>query len=123
MVEYLCGGRVAGDKDRSRSFEVRARSLRSDCAVGVLGRYIATELDSSSVATSRPSSTRARSLRSDRAVCMLGLRVLIELGLSVVRLSCSSSSMASQIRVRCLGTICIWFDRDSNNRILPQGSS
>ncbi|KAF3573479.1 hypothetical protein F2Q69_00058815 [Brassica cretica] len=23
MVEYLCGGRVAGDKDRSRSFEVR----------------------------------------------------------------------------------------------------
>uniref|UniRef100_M4EVD6 Uncharacterized protein n=1 Tax=Brassica campestris TaxID=3711 RepID=M4EVD6_BRACM len=23
MVEYLCGGRVAGNKDRSRSFEVR----------------------------------------------------------------------------------------------------
>ncbi|KAF3573682.1 hypothetical protein F2Q69_00060890 [Brassica cretica] len=23
MVEYLCGGRIAGDKDRSRSFEVR----------------------------------------------------------------------------------------------------
>ncbi|KAF3539486.1 hypothetical protein F2Q69_00022381 [Brassica cretica] len=29
MVEYLCGGRVAGDKDRSRSFEVRG-GRRSD---------------------------------------------------------------------------------------------
>ncbi|WZZ78286.1 hypothetical protein YC2023_098858 [Brassica napus] len=29
MVEYLCGGRVAGDKDQSRSFEVRG-GRRSD---------------------------------------------------------------------------------------------
>ncbi|KAF3580989.1 hypothetical protein DY000_02029562 [Brassica cretica] len=29
MVEYHCGGRVAGDKDRSRSFEVRG-GRRSD---------------------------------------------------------------------------------------------
>ena len=29
MVEYVCGGRVAGDKDRSRSFKVRG-GRRSD---------------------------------------------------------------------------------------------
>ncbi|KAF3536481.1 hypothetical protein F2Q69_00021381 [Brassica cretica] len=50
---------------------VRARSLRSDRAVCVLGRYIATELCACSVATSRPSCVRARSLRSDRAVCVI----------------------------------------------------
>ncbi|KAF3563089.1 hypothetical protein DY000_02017417 [Brassica cretica] len=29
MAEYLCGGRVAGDKDRSRSFEVREHFLEA----------------------------------------------------------------------------------------------
>ncbi|CAN7139385.1 unnamed protein product [Brassica rapa subsp. narinosa] len=45
-----------------------ARSLRSDRAVCVLGRYVATEL-----------SVYARSLRSDRAVCVLGRYVATEL--------------------------------------------
>ncbi|KAF2609206.1 hypothetical protein F2Q68_00043101 [Brassica cretica] len=50
----------------------RARSLRSDRAGRTLGRYVATELGSSSVATQRPSGTDARSLRSDRAWLELG---------------------------------------------------
>ncbi|KAF2539295.1 hypothetical protein F2Q68_00020872 [Brassica cretica] len=45
----------------------RARSLRSDRAGRVLGRYVATERDVCSVATWRPSLARARSLRRDRA--------------------------------------------------------
>ncbi|WZZ50672.1 hypothetical protein YC2023_050779 [Brassica napus] len=57
---------------------VRARSLRSDQAVCVLGRYVATELGWSSVATSRPSCVRARSLRSDRAWLELGRYVATE---------------------------------------------
>ncbi|KAF2574367.1 hypothetical protein F2Q70_00002990 [Brassica cretica] len=44
------------------------RSLRSDRAVCVLGRYVATEPCACSVATYRPSRVRARSLRSDRAL-------------------------------------------------------
>ncbi|KAF2585346.1 hypothetical protein F2Q70_00035757 [Brassica cretica] len=43
----------------------RARLLRSDRAERTLGRYVATELGSSSVAKWRPSGTRVRSLRSD----------------------------------------------------------
>ncbi|KAG5400741.1 hypothetical protein IGI04_015348 [Brassica rapa subsp. trilocularis] len=54
------------------SSRVRARSLRSDRAVCVLGRYVATEQ------LRRPSSVRARSLRSDRAVCVLGRYVATE---------------------------------------------
>ncbi|KAF3547532.1 hypothetical protein DY000_02008238 [Brassica cretica] len=62
---------------------VRARSLRSDRAVCMLGRYVATELGWSSVATSRPSlagarSRRARSLRSDRAWLEIGRYVATE---------------------------------------------
>ncbi|KAF2570560.1 hypothetical protein F2Q70_00004557 [Brassica cretica] len=53
FVSYRCFGKV--------------RSLRSDRAVYVLGRYVATELEWSSVATQRPSCVRAWSLRSDRA--------------------------------------------------------
>ncbi|KAF2620193.1 hypothetical protein F2Q68_00040179 [Brassica cretica] len=45
----------------------RARSLRSDRGWLELGRYVATELGLSSVATWRPSRVRARSLRSDLA--------------------------------------------------------
>ncbi|KAF3608122.1 hypothetical protein DY000_02049156 [Brassica cretica] len=43
------------------------RSLRSDRAERMLGRYIVTERDGRSVATLRPSLARARSLRSDQA--------------------------------------------------------
>ncbi|KAF2608548.1 hypothetical protein F2Q68_00045354 [Brassica cretica] len=35
MVEYLCGGRVAGDKDLSRSFEVRAHQNESIKIFGI----------------------------------------------------------------------------------------
>ncbi|KAF3606610.1 hypothetical protein DY000_02045755 [Brassica cretica] len=66
--------------DRSLCSEWRSdRSLRSDRAVCVLGRYVATELGWSSVATSRPSCVCARSLRSDRARLELGRYVEIEL--------------------------------------------
>ncbi|KAG5388260.1 hypothetical protein IGI04_029801 [Brassica rapa subsp. trilocularis] len=50
-----------------RPSSVRARSLRSDRAVCVLGRYVATE-----------QRVRARSLRSDQAVCVLGRYVATE---------------------------------------------
>ncbi|KAG5384605.1 hypothetical protein IGI04_036075 [Brassica rapa subsp. trilocularis] len=43
------------------------RLLRSDRASVLLGRYVATKLEPSSVATKRPSVHPARSLRSDRA--------------------------------------------------------
>ncbi|KAF3602306.1 hypothetical protein F2Q69_00037676 [Brassica cretica] len=68
----------------SRPSRTRARSLCSDRAVRVLGRYVATELGSSSVATERPSLARVRSLRSDRAMRVLGRYVATELGLSLV---------------------------------------
>ncbi|KAF3533330.1 hypothetical protein DY000_02042592 [Brassica cretica] len=57
----------------------RARSLRSDQTERMLGRYVATDLGSSSVAT-----TRARSLRRDRAGRVLGRYVATELGSSSV---------------------------------------
>ncbi|KAF3503659.1 hypothetical protein F2Q69_00043979 [Brassica cretica] len=63
---------------------VRAQSLSSDRAVCVLGRYVATELCSCSVATYRPSLAGAQSLRRDRAVFVLGRYVATELGLSLV---------------------------------------
>ncbi|KAF2576446.1 hypothetical protein F2Q70_00005412 [Brassica cretica] len=44
-----------------------ARTLRSDRASVPLGRYVAIELEPSSVASYRPSVRPARSLRSDRA--------------------------------------------------------
>ncbi|KAF2607290.1 hypothetical protein F2Q68_00043068 [Brassica cretica] len=50
----------------------KVRSLRSDRAVYVLGRYVATEPCTCLVATWRPSLAGARSLLSDRAVLMLG---------------------------------------------------
>ncbi|KAF2542303.1 hypothetical protein F2Q68_00032619 [Brassica cretica] len=50
----------------------RPRSLRNDRAGRMLGRYVATELGSSSVAMYRPSRKDARSLRSDRAWLELG---------------------------------------------------
>ena len=62
----------------------KARSLRNDWNLHVLGRF-----GSSSVALAR-----ARSLRSDRAVCMLGRCVAIVLGLSVVRSPYSILSVA-----------------------------
>ena len=49
-----------------RRFE-KVRSLRNDRNVHVLGRYVATELGSNSVATLQPSSVHAWLLRSDRA--------------------------------------------------------
>ncbi|KAF2607497.1 hypothetical protein F2Q68_00043731 [Brassica cretica] len=55
-----------------------ARSLRSDRAERTLGRYVATGLGSSSVATKRLSGTDARWLRSDRAWLELGRYVAIE---------------------------------------------
>ncbi|KAF3599233.1 hypothetical protein F2Q69_00034315 [Brassica cretica] len=67
-----------------RSSLARAWSLRSDRAVCVLGRYVATELGWSSVAKKRPSRVHARSLRSDRAWLELGRYVVTELGLSSV---------------------------------------
>ncbi|KAF2539299.1 hypothetical protein F2Q68_00020876 [Brassica cretica] len=54
------------------------RSLRSDRVVCVLGRYIATNLGWSSVATSRPIDVCARSLRSNRAWLKLGRYVATE---------------------------------------------
>ncbi|KAF3586715.1 hypothetical protein F2Q69_00030355 [Brassica cretica] len=54
---------------RSDRASGRARSLRSERAVYMLGTYVATE----------PSSVRARLLRSDRAVYVLGSYVTIEL--------------------------------------------
>ncbi|KAF2533292.1 hypothetical protein F2Q70_00030827 [Brassica cretica] len=50
----------------------RARSLHSDRAWLELGRYVATELGSSSVTTSRPSGMRAQSLHRDRTWLELG---------------------------------------------------
>ncbi|KAF3534985.1 hypothetical protein DY000_02039613 [Brassica cretica] len=61
----------------------RARSLRSDRAGRTFGRYVATELGSSSVATTELGSN-ARSLRSDRAGRTLGRYVATELGSSLV---------------------------------------
>ncbi|KAF2586259.1 hypothetical protein F2Q70_00035476 [Brassica cretica] len=58
----------------------KVRSLRSDRAVYLLGRYVATEPCACSVATQRPSRVCARLLRSDRAVCVLGLYIATELG-------------------------------------------
>ncbi|KAF3532510.1 hypothetical protein DY000_02039169 [Brassica cretica] len=43
-----------------------------------LGRYVATEIQPSSVATLRPSTHRARSLRSDRALAKLSRYVATE---------------------------------------------
>ncbi|KAF3488599.1 hypothetical protein F2Q69_00052596 [Brassica cretica] len=57
---------------------MRARSLRRDRAVCVLGRYVATELCACSVATSRLSCVGARSLRSDLAWLELGRYVATE---------------------------------------------
>ncbi|KAF3594405.1 hypothetical protein DY000_02021103 [Brassica cretica] len=70
----------------------RARSLRSDQAVYVLDRYIATEFGLSSigsdqarlelgryVATEHPSCVRARSLHSDRAWLVRGPMAILEL--------------------------------------------
>ncbi|WZZ52552.1 hypothetical protein YC2023_052659 [Brassica napus] len=42
MVEYHCGGRVAGDKDRSRSFEVRG-GRRSDRELTFLHHEVFSE--------------------------------------------------------------------------------
>ncbi|KAG5388264.1 hypothetical protein IGI04_029805 [Brassica rapa subsp. trilocularis] len=58
-----------------------------------LGRYVATELGSGSVATWRPSLVRAWSLLIDRAVCMYGSCVVTELDLSVFRSSYSNLSV------------------------------
>ncbi|KAG5388713.1 hypothetical protein IGI04_030254 [Brassica rapa subsp. trilocularis] len=55
-----------------------ARSLRSDRASVSLGRYVATERSSRSVATDR-ARAKARSLRSDRAIVPLGRYVVTEL--------------------------------------------
>ncbi|KAF3548648.1 hypothetical protein DY000_02006789 [Brassica cretica] len=55
------------DFPKGRPGLARARSLRSDQAWLELGRYVATELGLSSVATWRPSRVRDPSLRSDRA--------------------------------------------------------
>ncbi|KAF2538390.1 hypothetical protein F2Q68_00021223 [Brassica cretica] len=75
-----------------------AKSLRRDRAVCVLSRYVATELGWSL----RPSRVRPRSLRSDRAVCVLGRYVATELGLCVVRLPYLSLSLADLDTVRKL---------------------
>ncbi|KAF3507087.1 hypothetical protein F2Q69_00006935 [Brassica cretica] len=60
----LCGLNAPSLQD-VRPSRVRAWSLRSDRAVCVIGRYVATELRWSSVAMSRPSHVHARSLCSD----------------------------------------------------------
>uniref|UniRef100_A0A0D2ZPZ0 Uncharacterized protein n=1 Tax=Brassica oleracea var. oleracea TaxID=109376 RepID=A0A0D2ZPZ0_BRAOL len=72
---------------------LRVWSLRSDRTVYVLGRYVATKLGCSSVASfgctrslhSERALARARSLRSDRAWLELGRYIATELGLCVVR--------------------------------------
>ncbi|KAF2547621.1 hypothetical protein F2Q70_00021533 [Brassica cretica] len=69
---------VSEELGRYRPSCVRARSLRSDRAVCVLGRYVATELGWSSVATLQPSCVCARSLCSDRAWLELGRYVATE---------------------------------------------
>ncbi|KAF2561828.1 hypothetical protein F2Q70_00016934 [Brassica cretica] len=56
----------------------KVRSLRSDRAVCVLGRYVATEPCKCSIATKRLSLAGARLLRSVRAVFVLGLYVATE---------------------------------------------
>ncbi|KAF3586476.1 hypothetical protein F2Q69_00027793 [Brassica cretica] len=61
----------------------QAQSLRSDRARTRLGRYIATELKPSSVATYRPSTYTARSLRSDQARTRLGRCVATKLSQNV----------------------------------------
>ncbi|KAF2574516.1 hypothetical protein F2Q70_00004201 [Brassica cretica] len=63
----------------------RARSLRSDRAVCVLGRYVATKPCACSVDTYRPSLVRTRSLRSDRSVD----RAWLELGRYVATEPCT----------------------------------
>uniref|UniRef100_A0A0D3CY09 ATP-dependent DNA helicase n=1 Tax=Brassica oleracea var. oleracea TaxID=109376 RepID=A0A0D3CY09_BRAOL len=74
---------VATERDgRSVATDRAGRTLRSDRVGRMLGRYVATELGSSSFATKGPSETDARSLRSDRGWLELGRYVATELGLS-----------------------------------------
>ncbi|KAF3581518.1 hypothetical protein DY000_02031741 [Brassica cretica] len=91
LGRYVATGQYTCSVAKWRPSLARALLLRSNRAVRFLDRYIATDLGSSSVATSL---VRARSLRSDRAVCMHGRCVAILHGLSVVRLPYSSSSVA-----------------------------
>ncbi|KAF3535150.1 hypothetical protein F2Q69_00021838 [Brassica cretica] len=81
FVSYRC----LGEFGRYRPSRVGAWSLRSNRAWLELGRYVATEPCSCSVATLRPSRVLARSLRCDRAVFLLGRYVTTELGMCVVR--------------------------------------
>ncbi|KAF3596818.1 hypothetical protein DY000_02022518 [Brassica cretica] len=71
-------------RDRARAklgcYVATKHPFRSVATASVpLGRYVATELEPSSVATQRPSSSQARSLRSDRASVLLGRYVATEL--------------------------------------------
>ncbi|KAF2544025.1 hypothetical protein F2Q68_00032642 [Brassica cretica] len=56
----------------------QAQSLRNDRTCTLPGRYIATELEPSSVTTWRPNVRSAWSLRSDRARVKLGRYVATE---------------------------------------------
>ncbi|KAF2582681.1 hypothetical protein F2Q68_00004756 [Brassica cretica] len=89
---------VAGTEIHTVDFRLNKESRRtlvslSDRTVYVLGRYVATKLGCSSVASfgctrslrSDRALARARSLRSDRARLELGCYIATELGLCVVR--------------------------------------
>ncbi|WZZ03184.1 hypothetical protein YC2023_089105 [Brassica napus] len=65
-------------KKETQQNDYTARSLRSDRARTLRGRYVATEHARCSVATQRPSTHAARSLHSDRAHMLLGCYVATE---------------------------------------------
>ncbi|KAF3599745.1 hypothetical protein F2Q69_00036862 [Brassica cretica] len=99
---------VRASRSKRRSLD-ESYLFSFDRAVYVLGRYVASELGSSSVATSRPSCVRAQSLRSDRAwlelVCVLGRYIATELGWSSV-----ATSRPSCVRARSLRSDRAWLE-------------
>ncbi|KAG5384467.1 hypothetical protein IGI04_035937 [Brassica rapa subsp. trilocularis] len=95
-----------------RPSSVRARSLRSDRVVCVLGRYVATE-----------QRVRARSLRSDRAVCacLVATRyVATELGNRFVVFPFSAINLG--VFQRFLGEVVLSFQNINGKRVLKEKS-